>query len=231
MHPKKFLPVFLATVLLGCSQTSQAKGWFAGTSLGSNFTVVDNSTEWNLMSNLGHALGTSVGLNVGYYFSPHIGTRLQLAYMSQHARANGEFVEKHLSDHDGLVSDNGFYQYDVFAGYVDFLYNFSESKANPHRKWNIVGIAGIGTNSTTHIESKAARWAEAEPTGFPSFTDKTGTYFVGRLGLLASYEVARNLDVSLEGNVNITDDDIEGINFDRSCNYYFNAMLGITYNF
>lgn len=231
MHLKKLLPVLLAAMLLGGAQASRAKGWFAGASLGTNFTVVDNSTEWHLMSNLGRALGTSFGVDVGHYFTPHVGLRGEFAYMKQHARANDEAVKHHPE-----WGDNGFYGYDVLAGYIDFLYNFSESKAHPHRKWSIVGIAGLGINGATHYDSKAYEWAEVpvEDAPFPNFRkrgDSKPTYLVGRLGVMASYEVARNLDITLEGNGNVTGDELEGIDFDRKVNFYFNAKIGLAYSF
>lgn len=172
----------------------------------------------------------SFGLSVGKYFSPAIGARVQFAYMKQQSRANSEAIEAYPE-----VYGDGNYGFNVFAGYVDGLFNLNNifAQYDEDCRFNVVGILGMGFNAASGFDDKVEAWDREPGEGFAPYKVYTdnNAYFALRAGLQFNYILSNALDLNLEATFNATDDGYNGTRYDRKWDSYANLMLGLTYHF
>lgn len=200
--------------------------WFIGIHGGVNHSLSENAR----FGSFGDMTKPSFGLSVGKYFSPAIGARVQFAYMKQQSRANSEAIEAYPE-----VYGDGNYGFNVFAGYVDGLFNLNNifAQYNEDCRFNVVGILGMGFNAASGFDDKVEAWDREPGEGFAPYKVYTdnNAYFALRAGLQFNYILSNALDLNLEATFNATDDGYNGTRYDRKWDSYANLMLGLTYHF
>lgn len=201
--------------------------WFISIHAGANQSVSENARFGSFMD----MTKPSFAISIGKYFSPAIGSRIQLGYLRQQSRANSEAVEAYPQ-----VYGNGNFGFNIFSGYFDGLFNFNNifGQYRESSKFNIIGILGFGFNATSNFDKKVKDWerntAIEEFAPYKVYTDSKA-YFAVRAGLMASYQLSNAFDLSLEVTANGTDDGYNGTRYDRKYDAYVNALLGLTYHF
>ena len=172
----------------------------------------------------------SIALSVGKYFSPAIGARVQLAYLKQMSRANSEVIEAFPE-----VYGKGNYGFNMFNGYLDGLFNLHNifAQYDEDIRFNVVGILGMGFNSSFGFDDKVKEWDKSPSEEFAPYQISTDnkTFFSLRAGLQFNYMLSNALDINLEATFNATDDAFNGTRYDRKWDSYANVMLGLTYHF
>lgn len=200
--------------------------WFIGIHGGVNHSLSENAR----FGSFGDMTKPSFGLSVGKYFSPAIGARVQFAYMKQQSRANSEAIEAYPE-----VYGDGNYGFNVFAGYVDGLFNLNNifAQYDEDCRFNVVGILGMGFNAASGFDDKVEAWDREPGEGFAPYKVYTdnNAYFALRAGLQFNYILSNALDLNLEATFNATDDGYNGTRYDRKWDSYANLMLGLTYHF
>lgn len=200
--------------------------WFIGIHGGVNHSLSENAR----FGSFGDMTKPSFGLSVGKYFSPAIGARVQFAYMKQQSRANSEAIEAYPE-----VYGDGNYGFNVFAGYVDGLFNLNNifAQYDEDCRFNVVGILGMGFNAASGFDDKVEAWDREPGEGFAPYKVYTNNnaYFALRAGLQFNYILSNALDLNLEATFNATDDGYNGTRYDRKWDSYANLMLGLTYHF
>ncbi|MCD8260317.1 MAG: OmpA family protein [Bacteroides sp.] len=167
--------------------------WFIQPQVGVSYTTGEVG--------FGNLLSPSAALSAGKYFSPEVGTRLQLSGW----RAKGGMRE----------GPN--YNWNYMATTVDVLFNLNNIFApyKEDRPFNLVALMGGGWNHG--FKNK------------PKVTESTDNIVV-RAGLQANFRLNSMFDLNLEGNINATDDvwnHKSGSKYDT----YYNVLLGLTYRF
>lgn len=198
--------------------------WFIGIHGGVNHSLSENAR----FGSFGDMTKPSLGFSVGKYFSPAIGARVQFAYMKQQSRANSEAIEAYPE-----VYGDGNYGFNVFAGYVDGLFNLNNifAQYDEDCRFNVVGILGMGFNAASGFDDKVKDWEPGKVTApYQVYTDNNA-YFALRAGLQFNYILSNALDLNLEATFNATDDGYNGTRYDRKWDSYANLMLGLTYHF
>lgn len=200
--------------------------WFIGIHGGVNHSLSENAR----FGSFGDMTKPSFGLSLGKYFSPAIGARVQFAYMKQQSRANSEAIEAYPE-----VYGDGNYGFNVFAGYVDGLFNLNNifAQYDEDCRFNVVGILGMGFNAASGFDDKVEAWDREPGEGFAPYKVYTdnNAYFALRAGLQFNYILSNALDLNLEATFNTTDDGYNGTRYDRKWDSYANLMLGLTYHF
>lgn len=200
--------------------------WFIGIHGGVNHSLSENAR----FGSFGDMTKPSFSLSVGKYFSPAIGARVQFAYMKQQSRANSEAIEAYPE-----VYGDGNYGFNVFAGYVDGLFNLNNifAQYDEDCRFNVVGILGMGFNAASGFDDKVEAWDREPGEGFAPYKVYTdnNAYFALRAGLQFNYILSNAFDLNLEATFNATDDGYNGTRYDRKWDSYANLMLGLTYHF
>lgn len=215
----------------GVQQGKTAGNWFIGIQAGVNHSLSENAR----FGSFGAMTKPSVAITVGRYFAPAIGARIQLSYMRQASRADSEAIDAYPS-----IYGKGNYNFNMFGGYLDGLFNFNNifGQYNEKARFNVVGILGIGLSHSFGFDDKVEAWApEAstwsniqEPAPYKIYTD-ANTYFAVRGGLQLNYALNSSLNLNLEATITATDDGYNGICYDDKWDAYANVMLGVTYFF
>ncbi len=216
----------------GLKHYKGSDNWFITVHGGLNHSISENARHGDFMD----MCKGSVGLSVGKYFSPAIGSRIQLQYLRQQTMANTEAIEAYPN-----IYGDGQFGFDIFGGYVDGLFNFNNifGQYRESTRLNLVGILGFGFNTTFNFDDKVKSWGSNSPewdkgsgeyAPYDVYTDKK-SYFAARAGLMLSYRLCRALDLELEVTAHATDDGYNGTRYDRKYDAYVNAMLGLTYHF
>ena len=200
--------------------------WFIGIQAGANHSLSENSR----FGSFGAMTRPSIALSVGKYFSPAIGARVQLAYLKQMSRANSEVIEAFPE-----VYGKGNYGFNMFNGYLDGLFNLHNifAQYDEDIRFNVVGILGMGFNSSFGFDDKVKEWDKSPSEEFAPYQISTDnkTFFSLRAGLQFNYMLSNALDINLEATFNATDDAFNGTRYDRKWDSYANVMLGLTYHF
>lgn len=200
--------------------------WFIGIQAGANHSLSENSR----FGSFGAMTRPSIALSVGKYFSPAIGARVQLAYLKQMSRANSEVIEAFPE-----VYGKGNYGFNMFNGYLDGLFNLHNifAQYDEDIRFNVVGILGMGFNSSFGFDDKVKEWDKSPSEEFAPYQISTDnkTFFSLRAGLQFNYMLSNALDINLEATFNATDDAFNDTRYDRKWDSYANVMLGLTYHF
>lgn len=197
--------------------------WFIGVFAGTNFSLSENVRFAPFLK----TLGPSVGISAGKYFTPAVGARVRVSYLSQKSRANDELVEAHPD-----IYGNGLYKFSMISTFVDGLFNFNNIFA-PYKetnRFNVVGVVGIGMNSSFGFDDKITNWSPSK--GGQYEVDRSGaTGLAVHAGLQLGYKINDALDVNLESTFNATDDGCNGTRYDRKYDGYIYIVGGLTYHF
>lgn len=134
--------------------------WFIGIQAGANHSLSENSR----FGSFGAMTRPSIALSVGKYFSPAIGARVQLAYLKQMSRANSEVIEAFPE-----VYGKGNYGFNMFNGYLDGLFNLHNifAQYDEDIRFNVVGILGMGFNSSFGFDDKVKEWDKSPVRSLP----------------------------------------------------------------
>jgi len=150
----------------------------------------------------GKLLSPTAAFSVGKYFSPQVGSRLQVGGWESKA---------------GWKWNNIDYKWNYAAVYWDALFNlnniFCGYKEN--RAFSLVGILGVGYN----------HGFKNSPYAYQA-TDNA----VARLGLQANFRMNEAWDFNVEFNANAVDDAYNA-KLGSITDSYFNLMVGFTYKF
>lgn len=197
--------------------------WFIGVFAGTNFSLSENVRFAPFLK----TLGPSVGISAGKYFTPAVGARVRVSYLSQKSRANDELVDAHPD-----IYGNGLYKFSMISTFVDGLFNFNNIFA-PYKetnRFNVVGVVGIGVNSSFGFEDKIKNWSPSK--GGQYEVDRSGaTGLAVHAGLQLGYKINNALDVNLEATFNATDDACNGTRYDNKYDGYIYVVGGLTYHF
>lgn len=191
--------------------------WFIGAQVGISHSMSENTRFGDFFK----AERPSFTFQVGKFFFPSFGMRLTAGYKPQRGRANWELC-------DLWPETYGFYDFNVFAGYVDGLVNFTNIlfPYSENHKFNVIGILGLGYNRSFGFDKdKINTWDKYHVETTP------GNYFAAHAGLEATYAITKSLDLSLEATFNGTDDWYNGVEFDRVYDTYFDVQVGLKYHF
>lgn len=148
-------------------------------------------------------LAPHVALSVGKYFNPQTGARIQLGGWKSKTYLP---VEDYVYDIDYLsVNLDGLLNMtNVFLGYKE------------NRKFNFYGILGLAY-SHTFKNSDENIWRSY--------------YIVPRTGFQADFRINKALSFNLETNVDIFDDNFNGIRWGNKYDCNLNILAGLTYKF
>lgn len=197
--------------------------WFIGLFVGTNFSLSENIR----FAPFGKTLGPSVGISAGKYFNPAVGARVRVSYLNQKSRANSEIVDAFPE-----VYGDGLYKYSMISTYFDGLFNFNNifSPYKENNRFSVVGVIGIGMNSSFGFDEKIKNWSPSK--GGLYEVDRSGmTALAVHAGLQLGYKINEALDVNLESTFNVTDDGYNGTRYDRKYDGYIYIVGGLTYHF
>lgn len=150
----------------------------------------------------GKLISPTAALSVGKYFSPQVGSRLQIGGWESKAGWKWRDID---------------YKWNYAAVYWDALFNLSNIFCGykENRGFNLVGIMGVGYNHGFKNSPYAYR-----------STDNA----VARLGLQANFRMNEAWDFNVEVNANAVDDAYNA-KLGSIVDSYFNLMVGFTYKF
>jgi OOP family OmpA-OmpF porin len=215
---KKFL-LTVAVVLFAASSFAQTAekavkqygfwdNWFIQFQGGASENFSENHDRANILK----LISPAAAISIGKYFSPEVGTRLQV---------NGwQAKDKYIFE--DRVSDS-YYNTKFIGGNFDALFNLSNifCKYNPKRVFNLIGIMGIG------YEYGFKRDADSD---YP--LDIKHTQSVSpRLGLAADFRLSDAWNFNVEANGNLDPDNFNGVVIGRKNEGRLNVLLGFTYKF
>ena len=184
----------------------------------------------------GDLLSYNVQAAVGRQFSPLWGARL--AVNAWQSKAGSKFE---------LSNQEFKWKWNYVAPTVDATFNLSNAIAgfNPNRVFNLSAFAGIGlnigwkndeaatadqgiramgtvlgTNGTTYTTNQ----------GLEYLWDGTKVRLMGQFGLIADFRLNDNWAINLEASANTLNDKYNSKKA-KNWDWYFNALLGVKYNF
>lgn len=188
----------------------------------------------------------SVNLGIGKWIYPSFGVRLTIGVHPQVGRADQELCDLGAYGY-GLATNEkypfGNYKFKLFTGYFDGLINLTNIvyKYRESRKFNLVGIVGLGYNYTFGFEKKKLEaWRNgiwySNPSGDTQkfkyeVNSESGKYFAAHVGLQGRWKVSNAWDFTAEVTFNGTDDEYNGISYDRVYDTYFDVLLGVQFHF
>lgn len=197
--------------------------WFVGLFVGTNFSLSENIR----FAPFFNTLGPSIGISAGKYFTPAVGARVRVSYLNQKSRANSELVDAFPE-----VYGNGLYKYNMISTYVDGLFNFNNifSPYKENGRFSVVGVIGIGMNSSFGFDKKILNWSPSK--GGHYEVDRSGANALAvHAGLQLGYKINEALDVNIESTFNVTDDGYNGTRYDNKYDGYIYIVGGLTYHF
>jgi len=220
--------------------------WFVGAGIGTDLFLGDNITEYSALGKLKNSAGFSFGVQAGKFFSPLLGARVQLSYLTLKPRINGEEAENY-NNYNPDKSDDGFYKISVFTGFVDGMLNLSHllCPSRSSEKFNVVWLLGVGFNACGGLDSRFVKapagsnytyyFREVEDLGEVGNTyqlnSEPSTMLALRTGLILNYMVTDKVGLNLEGTFAGTGDKMEGMVYDEPNDFYATLMVGCTYHF
>ncbi len=179
----------------------------------------------------GDLLSYNVQAAVGRQFSPLWGARL--AVNAWQSKAGSKF------DLAGKEFD---WKWNYVAPTIDATFNLSNAIAgfNPNRVFNLSAFAGLGlnigfSNDDAADADKAIRAMGTVGTystnqGLDYLWDGTKVRLMGQFGLIADFKVSDNWSINLEASANTLNDKYNSKKA-KNWDWYFNALLGVKYNF
>lgn len=217
--------------------------WFVGAQLAPNVAVADNITDHPFFDHLGHALGLGFEVYGGKFFTPNVGMRVAFGYSNGKNRGDHEVVDNPkpipaLSYHryDDLFEGHGFYHFSVVDLHADALFDFAGRRSRTlHRPLHLLGLVGVGAIITGEAKVKAKPEATEADKAWVIKTlaknKKSNTTPALRLGLIFDYHITEQFSVNLEGNLSVTTDKFDGIDYDEPVDFLLKAKIGATYRF
>ena len=184
----------------------------------------------------GDLLSYNVQAAVGRQFSPLWGARLAVNAWQSKAGSKFDLANKEFK-----------WKWNYVAPTVDATFNLSNAIAgfNPNRVFNLSAFAGIGlnigwkndeaatadqgiramgtvlgTNGTTYTTNQ----------GLEYLWDGTKVRLMGQFGLIADFRLNDNWAINLEASANTLNDKYNSKKA-KNWDWYFNALLGVKYNF
>lgn len=204
--------------------------WFIGVQGGISHSMSENTRFGDFFK----SEKPSFQINAGKYFYPSFGMRMSLGYKPQKGRSEWEIS-------DIWPEHFGFYDFKVFAAYVDGLVNFTNVLIpyRETRRFNVIGILGFGYNRAFGFDKdRLDSWTKPFVANDGKTVNQTyivdqkpGNYFAAHVGLEFSYMLNDKWDLKLEGTFNGTDDKYNGKEYDRVYDTYVDVLAGITYHF
>jgi len=183
--------------------------WFIQGQLGGQYTF----SECQQYSSFSGKLSTTAALNVGKYFSPEAGARIQLGGWTSKNNLAGSI-----------------YNVKYFNANIDALFNMTNifMPYKEGRVFNFIGILGVGFVHT-FPDSKVNVITEYQP--YLHTLQKTNSGSI-RIGLQADFRLSNAWSLNVEANGNLLRDDFNGqekylANNDAT----LNVLAGITYRF
>ena len=246
-------PVKETTVKVKNTSTA-TKPWFIGGQMGPNFAVADNITDHPTFKYFGDALGLGFDVYVGKFFTPSMAGRLVLGYSNVKNRGDSGYVDITKKDapnglglfpgkpgepgkvYSEMFKGNGFYHFGVFDLSADIMFDFVGSRAREFDKpFHILGFAGTGLLSTGEKKLNTKNGTTSEETermlNIIAGDPKSVTTFAFRLGLIFDYRFNSHFSLNFEGNMSITGDKFDGIDYDEPVDFLIKTQLGVTYRF
>ena len=184
----------------------------------------------------GDLLSYNVQAAVGRQFSPLWGARL--AVNAWQSKAGSKFE---------LSNQEYKWKWNYVAPTVDATFNLSNAICgfNPNRVFNLSAFAGIGLNIGWN--NKEAATADAgirnmvgkvgtdgktygDVKGLEYLWDGTKVRLMGQFGLIADFRLNDNWAINLEASANTLNDKYNSKKA-KNWDWYFNALLGVKYNF
>ena len=184
----------------------------------------------------GDLLSYNVQAAVGRQFSPLWGARLAVNAWQSKAGSKFDLANKEFK-----------WKWNYVAPTIDATFNLSNAIAgfNPNRVFNLSAFAGIGlnigwkndeaatadqgiramgtvlgTNGTTYTTNQ----------GLEYLWDGTKVRLMGQFGLIADFRLNDNWAINLEASANTLNDKYNSKKA-KNWDWYFNALLGVKYNF
>ena len=184
----------------------------------------------------GDLLSYNVQAAVGRQFSPLWGARLAVNAWQSKAGSKFDLANKEFK-----------WKWNYVAPTVDATFNLSNAICgfNPNRVFNLSAFAGIGlnigwkndeaatadqgiramgtvlgTNGTTYTTNQ----------GLEYLWDGTKVRLMGQFGLIADFRLNDNWAINLEASANTLNDKYNSKKA-KNWDWYFNALLGVKYNF
>jgi OmpA-OmpF porin, OOP family len=147
-------------------------------------------------------LAPHAALSIGKYFSPQAGTRLQLGGWESRTYLNS----------------NNKYFVKFYSANIDGLLNLTNVflKYKENRVFNLIGILGLGYVHTFRNGN---------------YNIDKDDYWVPRVGLQTDFRLSNALNFNIETNLNIADDNFNGIRSGEKYDCYLNILAGLTYKF
>lgn len=222
--------------------------WFVGGSVGVTHSMSENTRFGNFFSNE----RPDINIELGKFFYPQFGFRFRFGLHPQVGRVNWELAEAAENYYDAgyrEISGRGYednYHFNIFSGYVDGLINLTNIfyKYKESRKFNLIGIIGLGYNYTFGFNKKKLDYWSTQGTTYtkPGQPDKHlspypfentggGNYFAAHAGLEGRWKMSDKWDILAEVTFNGTDDLYNGISYDRVYDTYFDVQVGARYHF
>ena len=184
----------------------------------------------------GDLLSYNVQAAVGRQFSPLWGARL--AVNAWQSKAGSKFE---------LSNQEYKWKWNYIAPTIDGTFNLSNAICgfNPNRVFNLSAFAGIGLNIGWN--NKEAATADAgirnmvgkvgtdgktygDVKGLEYLWDGTKVRLMGQFGLIADFRLSDNWAINLEASANTLNDKYNSKKA-KNWDWYFNALLGVKYNF
>ena len=185
----------------------------------------------------GDLLSYNVQAAVGRQFSPLWGARL--AVNAWQSKAGSKF---------DLANQEYKWKWNYVAPTVDATFNLSNAIAgfNPNRVFNLSAFAGIGLNigwkndeAATADQGIRAMGTKTSTINGKTYTtnqgleylwDGTKVRLMGQFGLIADFRLNDNWAINLEASANTLNDKYNSKKA-KNWDWYFNALLGVKYNF
>ena len=184
----------------------------------------------------GDLLSYNVQAAVGRQFSKLWGARLAVNAWQSKAGSKFDIANKEYK-----------WKWNYVAPTIDATFNLSNAIAgfNPNRVFNLSAFAGLGlnigfSNSEAADADKAIRamgtvvgtngTTYSTNQGLDYLWDGTKVRLMGQFGLIADFKINDNWAINLEASANTLNDKYNSKKA-KNWDWYFNALLGVKYNF
>lgn len=210
--------------------------------VGISHSMSENTRTGNFLSNM----RPSFTIGIGKWLFPTFGLRLTAGVRPQVGRADWELCDLPAVGWNPAAGERypfGNYKFTVFAGYFDALVNFTNVvfKYKEDRKFNLVGIIGLGYNRSYGFEKdKLKAWSDGvkyvsndgnatQAFKYPVNTE-SANYFAAHVGFQGRYKLSNAWDITAEVTLNGTDDRYNGHEYDRVYDTYVDVLLGAQFH-
>lgn len=187
----------------------------------------------------------SFNLGVGKWIYPGFGVRLTAGVHPQVGRAEWELSDLPKEGWNPVAGEKypfGNYDFKIMSVYLDGLVNLTNIvlKYKEDRLFNLIGIIGLGYNRSFGFDKdKLTAWKDGvtyEKDGHTitqhyDVNTEPGNYFAAHVGLQGRWKISPALDVIAEVTFNGTDDEYNGISYDRVYDTYFDVLVGAQFHF